>query len=228
MSLVQIGSGSSNLDSNIQDGFANFVRKKNIKKKIYIVEANNIHLKNLKKFWKNEKNIRIFNLAITPDNILKKKMTFFYSEQDKPNYQIFSNSKKFVKKHFAHSSIKKKNVNCLNISRFLENNKLKKVNYLSIDIESMDFEVLYHLDFNKFDIKNISFEHLHLSLWEKLKIIIKFIKHDYYFSGMGFDVRKSDWMFTKNFRSKKIITYFLPFTPRRIWKKYSFSKLIKI
>ena len=77
MSLVQIGSGSSNLDSNIEDGFANFVRKKNIKNKIYIVEANNIHLKNLKKFWKKEKNIKIFNLAITPDNILKKKNDFF-------------------------------------------------------------------------------------------------------------------------------------------------------
>ena len=40
MSLVQIGSGSSNLGSNIEDSFANFVRKKNIKNKIYIVEAN--------------------------------------------------------------------------------------------------------------------------------------------------------------------------------------------
>tara|TARA_B100000780_G_C21000393_1_gene400268 strand:+ start:183 stop:869 length:687 start_codon:yes stop_codon:yes gene_type:complete len=228
MSLVQIGAGSANFDSNIEDGFTSFVRRNNVKNKIYIIEANNIHLKNLKKFWKKEKNIKIFNLAITPDNILKKKMIFFYSEEDRPNYQIFSNSKEFVKKHFTYGPIKKKNVNCLNISSFLEKNKLKKINYLSIDIEGMDFEVLYHLNFKKFDIKNISFEHLHLSLWEKFKIIIKFIKNDYYFSGMGFDVRKSDWMFTKNFKSKKITTYFLPLTPRRIWKKYSFSKSIKI
>ena len=46
MSLVQIGAGSANFDSNIEDGFTNFVRKNNLKNKIYIVEANDIHLKN--------------------------------------------------------------------------------------------------------------------------------------------------------------------------------------
>ena len=108
MSLVQIGAGSANFDSNIEDGFTNFVRKNNVKNKIYIVEANDIHIKNLKKYWNKKKNIKIFNLAITPDNVSRKKITFFYSEEDKPNYQIFSNSKQFVKKHFPYSSIKKK------------------------------------------------------------------------------------------------------------------------
>ena len=72
MSLVQIGAGSANFDSNIEDGFTNFVRKTNVKKKIYIVEANDIHLKNLKKYWSKKKNIKIFNLAITPDNVSRK------------------------------------------------------------------------------------------------------------------------------------------------------------
>mgnify|MGYP001178424896 CR=1 FL=1 len=226
MFLVQIGSGSANFDTHFEDGFTNFVNSKNTKSTIYIVEANSIHLKNLKKFWNKKKNLTVFNLAITPDNISKKKMTFFYSEKDKPNYQIFSNSKDFVKKHFPNGLIKKRKVNCLNISSFLKKNKLKKINYLSLDIEGMDYEVLYHLDLKKFDIKNISFEHLHLSIWQKIKIIIKFIENDYYFSGMGFDVRKSDWMFSKGFKNKKIITFLLPITPRRIWKHYLFSKLI--
>ena len=83
-----------------------------------------------------------------------------------------------------------------------------------------------NLDLKKFDIKNISFEHLHLNFWQKVKIIFKFIKHEYFFSGMGFDLRKSDWMFTKNYNSKKLITIFLPITPRRIWKRYLFSDKI--
>ena len=103
---------------------------------------------------------------------------------------------------------------------------MKRIDYLSLDIEGMDYEILLNLDFNNFYIKNISFEHLHLSVWQKFKIIFKFIKNDYYFSGMGFDIRKSDWMFTKGYKFKKIITYFLPITPRRIWKKYLFSKYI--
>ena len=88
----------------------------------------------------------------------------------------------------------------------------------------MDFDVLYNLDLKKFTIKNISFEHLHLSFWQKIKIIKKFVKNKYFFSGMGFDIRKSDWMFTKNYTKRKITTYLLPFTPRRIWKNYLFSE----
>ena len=113
------------LNTHLIELFKNHKLIKIFQREDYESKRTDGHLNQLK-----EKNIKIFNLAITPDNILKKKMTFFYSEQDKPNYQIFSNSKKFVKKHFAHGSIKKKNVNCLNISRFLENNKLKKINYI--------------------------------------------------------------------------------------------------
>lgn len=225
MCLIQIGSGSASLDTHIKDGFSNFIIKKKIKKKIYIIEANSIHIDNLKKFYSKYKNIKIFNLAISPDNNFLKKMVFFYCLNDAPNYQIFSNSKSFVKKHFPNGEIKKKIVECLRISEFFEKNNIKNMDYLSIDIEGMDYDVLINLDLNKFKINNISFEHLHLSFFEKIKIVYKLIKHDYYFSGMGFDLRKSDWMFRKNYNSNKLKTFLLPITPRKIWKRYNFSSL---
>ena len=49
MCLIQIGSGSASLDTNIQDGFSNYIILKNIEKKVFIIEANSIHLNNLKK-----------------------------------------------------------------------------------------------------------------------------------------------------------------------------------
>ena len=52
MTLVQIGSGSASLDTNLKDGFSNFILNKKIKQKILIVEANSIHIANLNKFWK--------------------------------------------------------------------------------------------------------------------------------------------------------------------------------
>ena len=76
MSLIQIGSGSASLDTYIQDGFSNFIIKKKFSKKVFIIEANSIHLKNLKKFYKKYSNVKIFNLAISPDNISKKKNEF--------------------------------------------------------------------------------------------------------------------------------------------------------
>tara|TARA_A100001011_G_scaffold380455_1_gene447788 strand:+ start:421 stop:1101 length:681 start_codon:yes stop_codon:yes gene_type:complete len=226
MYLIQIGSGSANYDTYVQDGFTNFVKKENIEDPIFIIEANPVHLKNLKKYWENKKNVKIFNFAIIPDNIQKEKMTFFYSLNDYPNYQIFSNSKLFVEKYFPKETINEKVVECIKISKFLDENRITNIDYLSLDIEGMDYEVLINLDLNRFKIKNISFEHLHLSLWQKVKIILKLVKNRYFFSGMGFDIRKSDWMFTKDYRSKKILTYLLPITPRRIWKKYSFSRQI--
>ena len=90
----------------------------------------------------------------------------------------------------------------------------------------MDYDVLINFDLNKFKIKNISFEHLHLNFWEKIKIVIKLIRCGYFFSVMGFDLRKSDWMFTKNYQLKRLRTFLLPITPRRVWKKYSFSDQI--
>ena len=224
--LVQIGSGSANFDENYQDGFTSFAKKRKRKFTLYLVEANSIHIKKLKKSWRKNKRVKIFNFAITPDNFDKKKTNFFYSEDDKPDYQIFSNSKNFVKKHFPDSFINKKTVPCKKITNFLGENLLSKIEFLSLDIEGMDFDVLYHLNLQKFDIKNISFEHLHLSFWKKYKIIRKLLLNGYYFSGMGFDVRKSDWMFSKTEKKINFLTYLLPLTPRRIWKRFSFSKLI--
>ena len=89
----------------------------------------------------------------------------------------------------------------------------------------MDYDVLFNLNLDNFKIKNISFEHLHLTFYQKIKIVFKLIMNDYYFSGMGFDIRKSDWMFAKNHKSNRLITCLLPITPRRIWKRYSFAKL---
>ena len=225
MCFIQIGSGSANLDTNIQDGFSNYVVSKNIKKKIFIIEANFIHIDNLKKFYQKNINVKIFNLAIIPDDVNLKIMDFFYCLEDFPNYQIFSNSKSFVKKHFPDGKIEKKSVECLRISEFFDKNNIDKIDYLSIDIEGMDYSVLMKLDLKKFKIENISFEHLHLTFWQKIKIITKLIDNGYFFSGMGFDLGKHDWMFTKNYKYKKLQTLLLPITPRRIWKRYQFSTL---
>ena len=99
--FVQIGSGAANFDTKFEDGFSNFILKNNIRDKVFIVEANSVHLSSLEKLWESFPNIFIFNLAIIPDNLELDKIDFFYADEDKPNYQIFSSSKSFVKQHFG-------------------------------------------------------------------------------------------------------------------------------
>ena len=63
-------------------------------------------------------------------------MTFYYSEKDKPNYQVFSNSKSFVKKHFPQGKIKKKIIEGLfililkNLNKKICREKNKMVRYV--------------------------------------------------------------------------------------------------
>jgi len=225
--FVQIGAGSSDLDKNYEDGFANFIKKINQESEIYVVEANSIHIEKLKQSWTINKNVKIFNFAITPDNNQNKEMIFYYCEKDTPDFQIFSNSKKFVRKHFPDGKILQTTVNCKPLSIFFVENSLDEIEFLSLDIEGMDYDVLMNIDLNKFKIKNISFEHLHLSFIQKLMLIYKLTRYNYYYSGLGFDVRKSDWLFSKNYKKYILRTFLLPFTPRRIWKRFSFSSLIQ-
>ena len=157
MCLIQIGSGSASLDTNIQDGFSNYIISKNIQKKVFIIEANSIHINNLKKLYEKNKNIKIFNLAIIPDDVDLKIMDFFYCLEDFPNYQIFSNSKSFVKKHFPEGKIEKKSVECLKISEFFDKNNIDTIDYLSIDMEGMDYSVLMQLDLKRFKVEKYFF-----------------------------------------------------------------------
>ena len=62
--FVQIGAGASDLDKNYEDGFANFIKKKNQESEIHVVEANSKHIEKLKKSREKNKNDKIYNLAI--------------------------------------------------------------------------------------------------------------------------------------------------------------------
>ena len=45
------------------------------------------------------------------------------------------------------------------------------IDFLTIDLEGIDYDALMSIDMNKFDIKNISIEFIHLTPLEKRKLI---------------------------------------------------------
>ena len=199
MIYLQIGGGAGDLDpsTNYRDGFSEFVKSKNDKdKKIFIVEANPANIRKLKRSWKNFKNVKIINIAITRNNVEKK--MFYYSEKDAPHYQLFSSKKKHVMQHYPDSIIKKIELPCMGINLFLEKYlKNKSIDWFSIDIEGSDYEVMMSLNLNKYEIKNVSLEYLHLKKAQKKRIIEKLIKFGYSYYGFGLDHNKIDWLFKK-------------------------------
>ena len=62
-------------------------------------------------------------------------MDFFYCLEDFPNYQIFSNSKSFVKKHFPYGKIEK------NVRYVLILERIKRIKILSRENNLLEISI---------------------------------------------------------------------------------------
>ncbi len=214
------GAGDLNPSTNFRDGFSEFVKShKSRNKNIFIIEANPVNIKKLKKTWKKYRSVKIFNIAISAKT--KKELKFFYSEKDAPHYLLFSNDINHIKRHFPKSKIKSKFIKAITINKFLDENFSNKlIDYFSIDIEGSDFDVIMALNFKKFKIKNISLEYLHLTKIQKTKILKKLLDNGYSYFGFGIDHMKIDWLFKKksNWWNDKI-SKLLPIIHRKHYKR---------
>jgi len=229
MIFVHIGAGAGDLDpsTNFRDGFSEFVKNnKSEQKEIIVVEANPKNIEKLKICWKEYKNVKIFNLAITPNNYLKDNITLYYSQDDKPHYQLLSHNKNHVKYYFPNSEIKEIKIKTIKIENFLENNFLNlKIDSFSIDVEGLDYRIFMDIDLKKFDIYQFSIEYLHLNKNQKKNIVKKFIENGYSYYGFGIDHNNLDWLFIKKKSLwKNFISKLLPYIHRKHYKRL--NKLI--
>ena len=216
MIYIHIGAGAGDLDSgaNFRDGFSEFVKQnKDDNKKIHVVEANPSNIPKLEETWKDYKNVKIYNFAIASKYYDKEKIKFYYSLDDAPHYQLFSNDIEHIKKYYKNlERIKFKYIDCININEFLNKNfKNEIINFLSIDIEGMDYDVILDINLKKFEIINFSFEHLHLNFDQKIRIFRKLLKFNYSYNGSGIDHNNFDWTFKKkkNFWNNLIFFFFI-------------------
>ena len=224
MIYVHIGAGAGDLDAGalFRDGFSEFVKKNNDEdKRIYLVEANPSNISKLKISWKDYKNAKIFDFAITSSKQDEKRIKFYYSLDDAPHYQQFSNDIEHVKKIYKDlKKIKFKYIDCVKINDFLDENFNNKViNFFSIDIEGMDYDVIEDINLKKFEIINFSFEHLHLNIYQKIKLFKKFLKFGYSYNGSGIDHNNFDWTFKKKKNIwNNIIFFFLIFISNKYYQ----------
>ena len=201
MIFIQLGAGSGDLDPrlNFRDGFTEFVKNsKSNNKEIYLVEANPSNIENLKKCWSSYPNVKIFEIGIVPNNVKDEFLSFYYSDGDKPTFPTFSLDYDFVKKHHPDDKkIKKKEIKVMKISDFLSNFYKKRIDFLAIDLEGVDYQILDDLDFDRYEIENLSFEYIHLSKNEKKNIVKKLNNLGYSYYGFGLDVNNYDYFFKK-------------------------------
>ena len=200
--FVHLGGGAGDLDSraDFRCGFTEMIKSEIAKNdQAFIVEANPKNIDKLKSCYKNYENVNVLNFAITYES--SKECEFFLTEDDAPYYQVCSLDINHVKKHYPNSTINSFKIEALNINEFIEKHINNKIDYLSVDLEGIDYEVLMKIDLLKTSIENISIEHLHLNKSQKRKMINHLNKHGYSYCGNGYDHQNFDFLFKK----KKII-----------------------
>ena len=199
MIFVHLGAGAGDLDerANFRCGFTEFI-KKNVKleDKIFVLEANPENIPKLKDCYKHLSNVNIYNLGVSTNN--EKKLNFYYTDDDAPHYQVCSTKVEHIKKHYPNSIIKKFEIISLSINEFFKE-KINEniIDYLSIDLEGIDFDALMSINMKKFDIKNISIEFIHLTSLEKKSMIKHLNQNGYSYVGYGYDHNNFDFLFKK-------------------------------
>lgn len=191
--VVQIGTNNGN--DHVLD-----LCKKRYTSAIYLVEPFSIHNNSIQANYKDIPNVIIENIAITPT--AQDSIELFYTEDDGPqnnvhkSYQVASIKQEHIVKHdYSPSNIKSINVPAMTINDFFAKHNLTTINYLFLDIEGIDFEVLKSIDFSKVNIKNLQIEHLHLDK----ETLISYMKERGYSATVGLDVHGFDTMFVKQY-----------------------------
>lgn len=163
MKIVQIGSNCghdelshyvhSKFDYNPQDV------------ELHLIEPNPMVLNSLEKSYMAFPNAFIYNLAIKSPFQKESEIEIFYYE-DNPHQEVASIKMSHLEKHRGmegcRAGIKSFVSECWSLDTFLTWKKLFNIDWLYIDAEGMDAEILLTFDWKKYSIKKVEFEHLHL------------------------------------------------------------------
>lgn len=155
MNIVQIGANRGNDDLSRIIGDTQ-------PSKLVLVEPMSLHNNTLKEHYSWVKNLFIENSVINEneDNV-----TFYYHLDDGPGYEVASLEKEHIYQRHTHLSaerIESLIVNSMNINSLFDKYDLTEIDVLFIDAEGNDDTIIKTINFNKFIIKKIYFENLHI------------------------------------------------------------------
>lgn len=171
MKFVQLGSNVGN------DNLFKYLENSNQEIEFgLLVEANLLHIENLKKCYKLYPNVIVENVAIKPPSHLEDTLKFFYCTTDGPLYESTSCRIEHIQKHLemcphlSGGEIKTFEVSCVTIETLFDNHNITELDWLLIDVEGIDAELLLSTDWSKYNIKKFEFENIHFQEIEKRNI----------------------------------------------------------
>jgi FkbM family methyltransferase len=200
--FVQIGAGAGDCDSraNFRDGFSELVKSMDPRliERVILVEPNPINITALRQCWKDYPQAEIYQIGINVPSLKNEKLTFYFADEDKPHYQVFSLKQEHVLKHYPNGTIRTIEVETQDLVGFLRDTvgTERQISLLSLDIEGIDAEILLSIDWRYVNVERLSFEHLHLA--EKTDHVLRHLGNSgYMFIGSGVDVNGYDLMYER-------------------------------
>ena len=191
MTVVQIGT------NNGRDHVRDLARKIPINT-LLLVEPFDIHNESIKNEYSFTKHT-IENIAIVPDD--RQSVKLYYHVEDGPkndtrkSFQVASIDPQHIKRHsYDEKTIQYVDVPACRLNALLAKHNLHTLDYLFMDIEGIDMEVLESIDFSTYDIRMLQIEHLHLDV----NRLHSFMNSKGYRPTKGIDYHGFDTMFIKN------------------------------
>lgn len=164
MKIVQIGTNKS------FDDLSNYLinNYESIEFGLF-VEPNSLHIDSIKKCYEKYNNINIENIAIKTPSQKENNIIIYYHTEDIPNYEISSCNIDHIIAHInwpgsslIGGEIKSFTVPCMTIDDLFCKYQIEELDWLCLDVEGLDAEILLTTDWKKYKIKKFEFEHLHL------------------------------------------------------------------
>ena len=161
MKILQIGTGSAN------DDLSDIIKDQQ-PEILILVEPLKVHNTSIRECYKHVKNKHLLNLAISTRDLAfttedGEKVIFYHHLDDGPLFEVAGTSKEHIIKHgLDPDRIVQSNVKSIRINQLLEKYQLNMLDILYIDAEGNDDDIIKDLDLDKYLVKNIYFENLHL------------------------------------------------------------------
>lgn len=183
MRFVQIGTSSA------KDDVFNFIKDQDIELGV-LVEPLEEHRQSILNCYEGIENIHLEQVAVRWDDV--REVQFYSSE-------LHLGASSFRKKHLIRHRIPMEKIDtrvvkCIHIHELFDKYKIDYLDHLFTDTEGFDGDLLLSLDFNKYKIKHIVFESIHLdspqfSGGEKTKRVFNYLVSN------GYKIEKSKWKF---------------------------------
>ena len=163
-----------------------------------------VHNVKIQSFYTDQPYIIENSAIITDPN--KKYVSFFYHKEDGPNYEVSSVNKEHILKHVIYNNklteegIVELSVPALTINNLFEKHNLYHIDFLHIDAEGIDDQIIMSIDFEKYNIEKIYFEHQHIDVDN----IVNFLSTKGYSSSTAGDWNQD--ILAKKINSKPLIT----------------------